>query len=121
MKRKIKRKMFLMGMAMVAGLPSYALAKGSSKQGYLSGHYPGSTQWATRSLAPDYDDGVMRVDTLYGKLNRLAGAIGYSRHEAEAVRKPAMQLQMLPAAEARQDDPIAASEKRLGLALHIAF
>ena len=120
MKRKIKRKVFLMGMALATGMPGFALAKGNSKAGYPGEDY--RERYLSSSLnSPGYEAGGVTLDALEGRLNRLAGAMHDNGIIPALVKPPVLKLQMMPGAEAQPDDPRMAGEKRLGVALRIAF
>jgi hypothetical protein len=121
MKRKIKRKVFLMGMALAAGLPSAALAKGNSKLAYAVEQYSGARHLADQGQTSVRSDEGISIDDLYGKLNRLTSAMHYNHQISTSPKPPVMQLQMLPASEMPADDPKMAAERRVGIALHIAF
>lgn len=120
MKRKIKRKLFLMGMALAAGMPVAGWAKGSSKPGHLAEHYR-DRLLSDSGLAVGSESHGISIDAIQAKLNRLTGAMHDNGIMPALVKPPVMQFQMLPAAQVQPDDPRTAGEKRLGVALHIAF
>jgi len=118
MKRKIKRKVFLMGMALATGLPGAVMAKGNSKPSHLGEHYMDQVRSA---YGAGIDSEGVGIDAMNSRLNRLAGAMHDNGIIPALAKPPTMQFQMLPAAEIQADDPRTAGERRLGVALHIVF
>lgn len=125
MKRKIKRKLFLMGIAITAGLPGVAFAKGSGKaerEAYLH-----ASQWhsvRSSTLAGDMDRGEAESAGFYSKLKTIVDRMNYSVEVPVAQIKPrAWRLEMLqPNISLDQADaPRLSGEKRVGVALRVAF
>lgn len=122
MRKRIKRRLFLMSMALAAGASGHAFAKGDKGGG--EGHvFDGSAQHAdTTRLA---GDSVASGST--SLLHRVADALGGMRYGAPLEQtQPASKgwrLDLLPA-QARPEpgnDLGAAKAKSFGVALRLAF
>lgn len=123
MKRKIKRKVFMMGMAVSATLPISSSAKANGKPDYES--HPYSSWRTTQMTAPgkDVDDGDRNI-SLIGKLKTLLGGAGYSTGSASAYSQgKGWQVELLQnqANAAQSDDIRQAGDKRYGLAFRLSF
>jgi hypothetical protein len=103
MKRKIKRKLFLMGMAITAGLPGVAFAKGGGKAEREAGLH--ASQWQSvnsSALAGDMDLGAAESAGLYSRLKTIVDRMNYSVEVPAAQAKPkAWRLEMLPLGSGR--------------------
>lgn len=127
MKRKFKRKVLLMGMAVAASLPVGAFAKGNGKA-ERDAHHAG---W--RSAVSVSADGILEPPgmrpgsetgesgALFGKLKALVSGLPY---RADDVSTPGWQLELLQSEPTRfqmTDDPRVAADKHVGLALRLKF
>lgn len=105
MKRKVKRKLFLMGMAVSTGVPGGAFAKDTIKSegdrhGYVS-HGQGSSMYTPTAELPGYGVGPTQA---YAPLK------GWR-----------LELLQNDARPGQVDHPRMLGEKRLGLALRLTF
>ena len=124
MKRKIKRKVFMMGMAVTATLPISASAKASGKPDYES--HPYSSWRSTQLNIPgnNIDDADVRNVSLIGKLKNLLGGAGYSAGAASAYsQSKGWQVELLQnqANAGQAGDIRQARDKSLGLAFRLSF
>lgn len=125
MKRKIKRKLFLMGMTLAAGMPGGAFAKESSKAEYQA--YLRASHWHSLSAAEPLAGESAAADKpalAFSKLKAIVGRMNYAVEAPQAQYKPkGWRLEMLqsdiPADQA--DAPKAGGEKFLGLGLRMDF
>jgi hypothetical protein len=125
MKRKIKRKLFVMGMAVAAGAAGSAFAKENSKtarEDFLQASHWHSDDHVAAGA------GVALAEAqsmgLYSKLKSIVGTLNYNVELPAAQIKPgAWRLGMLPsnAWPDLSEAPRPSADKRVGVALHLAF
>jgi hypothetical protein len=108
MRQRIKRRVFLMSMALATGASGSALAKGSKHD---------REEWAGFSGS----SGPARSDLL-ATLQGWVGGLGYSA-ETEAEAQKGWRLEMLPAREspAASDNGRPSRDRAFGLAVRLAF
>lgn len=134
MRRKIKRKVFMMGMAVTATLPIGTAAKASGKPDYESHPYSGWRDVQMSVPAANADDVDPGKASLIGKLKNLLGGGGYglgagTAHSGAAYSGSAYsqgkgwQVELLQnQADTEQTGNIRqARDKRLGLAFRLSF
>jgi len=130
MKRKIKRKLFLMGMAMTTGLPGMAHAKGSGKQERDALLQSGQWYSATSTFSVEHGSGQDKPAALLSKLGAMLEGMHYSGlGSMDAPAAGSWRLEMLPPGNPvdpgnlgeQTDNPNSAGEKRFGLAVRLAF
>lgn len=122
MRRRIKRKVFMMGMAVSATLPISASAKANGKPDHESHPY---SNWRTTQLTipgNGADAGDIRNISLIGKLKTLLGGAGYvAASESPYSQSRGWQVELLQ----NQSDPVGdirqARDKRFGLAFRLSF
>lgn len=124
MKRRIKRKVFMMSMAVTATLPIGASAKASGKPDHESHPY---SSWRSSQLSvpaanlEDVDSGKV---SLIGKLKNLLGGVGYSADAASTYSQAKgwrVELLQNEAHPEQSGDIRQANDKRFGLAFRLSF
>lgn len=122
MRRRIKRKVFMVGMAVSATLPISASAKASGKPDYESHPY---SNWRTTQLTipgNDADAGDIRNISLIGKLKNLLGGAGYvEASESPYSQSRGWQVELLQNHSDQAGDIRQARDKRFGLAFRLSF
>jgi hypothetical protein len=123
MKRKIKRKVFMMGMAVTATMPISASAKAGGKPDFES--HPYSSWRGTQLTVPgnNIDDANSGNVSLIGKLKSLFG-VGYSTDGATPYSQgKGWQVELLQndAGAGLSNDARQAKDKRFGLAFRLSF
>ncbi len=124
MKRRIKRKVFMMGMAVSATLPIGTTAKAGGKLDYESHPY---SSWRGSQLsvpATNVDAVDVGKVSLLGKLKNLLGGVGYGvDSESGYSQGKGWQVELLqnPADSERESDIRPARDKRFGLAFRMSF
>ncbi len=123
MKRRIKRKVFMMGMAVSATLPIGTTAKAGGKADHEAHPYSG---WSGAQLTVPVDlaEPSPRDMNLLARLKSLVGGAAYSADAATAYgRDKGWRMELMqnepaadPVGEVRQ-----ARDKRFGLALRMSF
>lgn len=125
MRRKIKRKLFLMGMAVSASLPGVVFAKGNGKLEYDA--YLRASHWHSvvpSALAEGASVGEDKSPGMFSRLKTIVDRMNYGSEAPVAYTKPSTwRLEMLQptVAPGEGEAPNAASDKRIGLALRVAF
>ncbi|MDO9227773.1 MAG: hypothetical protein Q8M09_18800 [Pseudomonadota bacterium] len=125
MKRKIKRKLLLMGVAMVAGAYAPAHAKGNGKSGHADHDY--SATWSVQQYSTLPFSQTRYIGALPGGLlNKFRAALDGLDLSVEGgagtARRQGMRLQLFQsdAGISVSEDP-RLSGKHVGLALRVAF
>lgn len=122
MRRRIKRKVFMMGMAVSATLPISASAKASGKPDYETHPY---SNWRTTQMTipgNGADAGGVRNMSLIGKLKNLLGGTGYvAASESPYSQSRGWQVELLQNHSDQGSDIRQAGDKRFGLAFRFSF
>jgi len=135
MKRKVKRKMFLMGMAIAASLPAGAFAQGSGKVERNGSHYSSGGRGATIPTPVDViqEAPEMRINDESGGtpptlLDKLKGMVGSLSSRAEAVsasdQYQALKLELSrtePVKLGSTDNPKVTTGNPVGVSLRLTF
>lgn len=123
MKRRIKRKVFMMGMAVSATLPIGATAKAGGKHDVEAHPYSG---WGATELSMPVGaaEPPARQETLLGRIKGLLGGAGYGAEPASAYGRDKgwrMELMQNEAPAPDAGDTRQARERRVGLAFRMSF
>lgn len=127
MRRKIKRKVFMMGMAVTATLPIGTAAKASGKPDYESHPYSGWRDVQMSVPAANTDDVDPGKASLIGKLKNLLGGgaygLGAGADYSQGTQGKGWQVELLQnQVDTEQTGNIRqARDKRLGLAFRLSF
>ncbi len=124
-KRRMKRRMLLLGMAMATTFAGGAFARGSGKVNLGVHPYSGwSRSQLTVPVMGTGNVGVGRV-SLFGRLKELFGGLNYRAGTPSAYAQPTgLQLQLMRsdlAEDGVEANPRLAGERFLGLALRLSF
>ena len=126
MRQRVKRRLFLMSMALATGASYSAFAKGGSKIGGDAHLYADERVGAHFTTFPDEEKSEIgtKPSMLFGKLKNLLGGLSY---RSDATPPPSgasgWRLEMLPH-DSRSDianDFKLEKEKRFGIALRVRF
>ncbi len=113
MRRRVKRRLFLMSMALAAGTPGSAFAKGGAEA------FP----QAGERLSAQVDALSGEPSTLWSKARDLARSLNLSGETTPPAAAKAWRLELLPPASHQEAaaDPRLNKGARFGLALRVAF
>ncbi|MBM4182364.1 MAG: hypothetical protein FJ209_12525 [Betaproteobacteria bacterium] len=123
MRQRVKRRLFLMSMALAAGASGHAFAKGGEKA-VGEGHRFAD---AASDSTVFWPEAAQAARDSPGLLDRLGGALGAMRYGAAPESPPSAargwRLDVLPAGAGPESgsDARAAKAKPFGLALRLAF
>lgn len=123
MKRRIKRKVFMVGMAVSATLPLGSTAKAAGKHDHQIQPYSGWSG-AELSMPLNVAEPPARDISLMGKLKSLLGGVGYGTDATSAyARDKGWRVELMrnePAVD-QAGDIRQARDKRFGLAFRMSF
>lgn len=106
----MKRKVAVLGLAMMTGLPHAVCAKGGGKEAYVPSHSSGGD-----AGVPHY--GIEEVG--FPQMKSLSGSDALPQQGSNDVWK--LELAPPAAGSRSSDDPLTAKEKRVGVTLKLDF